>query len=111
VTAHGFNFGLSGAASLGAKVKAAGDNLAAAVPDILKAYDREHRRATLPLYLATNALVRLYTDNGALARFAREAVLHIGERLAPAKNFLLRKLMQDDAHDGAAMTLHSRSGS
>jgi ubiquinone biosynthesis UbiH/UbiF/VisC/COQ6 family hydroxylase len=102
VTAHGYNFGLAGAASLAAKVNAARGEFAAAVPAILKAYDREHRWATLPLYLATNALVRHYTDNSRPAALARDAVLRIGERLAPAKHFLLRRLMEDDASGAAS---------
>ena len=64
---------------------------------LLEAYDREHRRATLPLYVATNALVRLYTDNGAAARLARSGILRLGERMTPIKNFMLRRLMEVDA--------------
>ncbi len=98
VTAHGFNFGLRGAASLAARVRAAacaGVDIGSA--QVLEAYDREHRRATLPLYVATNALVRLYTDNGAAARLARSGILRLGERMTPIKNLMLRRLMEVDA--------------
>lgn len=97
VTAHGFNFGLMGAQTLVTKVHDAlrsGMNIAA--PEVLEAYDREHRRATYPLYAATNALVRLYTDNRTLARVARSAILRIGERLTPIKDLMLRRLTAVD---------------
>ena len=98
VTARGFNFGLGGAASLAARVRAAaraGVDIGSA--PVIEAYDREHRRATLPLYVATNALVRLYTDNGAAARLARSGILRLGERMTPIKNLMLRRLMEVDA--------------
>ncbi|MGZ5914680.1 MAG: 5-demethoxyubiquinol-8 5-hydroxylase UbiM [Hyphomicrobium sp.] len=97
VTAHGFNFGLRGAASLAVRVSAAaraGVDIGSA--SLLEAYDREHRRATFPLYVATNALVRLYTDNGAAARLARSGILRLGERMTPIKNLMLRRLMEVD---------------
>jgi 2-polyprenyl-6-methoxyphenol hydroxylase-like FAD-dependent oxidoreductase len=47
--------------------------------------------------VATNALVRLYTDNGAAARLARSGILRLGERMTPIKNLMLRRLMEVDA--------------
>ena len=47
--------------------------------------------------MATNALVRLYTDNGAAARLARSGILCLGERMTPIKNLMLRRLMEVDA--------------
>jgi hypothetical protein len=37
-------------------------------PTLLRRYARAQRHATLPLYSATNAIVRLYTDNSPPAR-------------------------------------------
>ena len=59
VTAHGFNFGLYGVDALARALSAAADPGAAAA---LARYDAEHRRTTLPIYLGTNAMVRLFTD-------------------------------------------------
>ena len=103
VTAHGFNFGLQGAETLAQKVGAAaraGSDIGAA--SVLETYAREHRRATLPLYMATNAIVRLYTDNAAPARIARDGLLRIASALFPLKDYMLRKLTQIDG--GAAST-------
>ena len=98
VTAHGFNFGLRGAEALAVKVGAAakaGGDIGAA--QLLESYARDHRRATLPLYLATNAIVRLYTDNAAPARLARDGLLRIANALFPVKDYMLRKLTEIDA--------------
>ncbi len=78
VTAHGFNFGLRSAFKLGVEimhaVRAGGDIANAAG---LARYERGHRRATLPLYVATNAIARLYSDERPLARVARGAGLRL----------------------------------
>lgn len=97
VTAHGFNFGLQGAETLAQKIGAAarsGCDVGAA--SVLESYAREHRRATLPLYIATNTIVRLYTDNAAPARFVRDGLLRIASAMFPLKNYMLHKLTQID---------------
>ena len=66
VTAHGWNFGLYGVEVLARELKAAraaGGDIGA-LPT-LQAFEREHRRTTLPVYLGTNALVSLFTDQRA----------------------------------------------
>ncbi|MDE2561575.1 MAG: 5-demethoxyubiquinol-8 5-hydroxylase UbiM [Sphingomonadales bacterium] len=75
VTAHGFNFGLIGAVRLADAMREARD-----VGDarLLTRWALRHRAAVLPLYLATRALVGLYTDDRLPARVARRAVLRIG---------------------------------
>lgn len=104
VTAHGFNFGLRGAEALAARVgaaaKAAGGDIGAT--SVLEGYAREHRLATLPLYLATNAIVRLYTDNTVPARFVRGGLLRVADALWPVKDFMLRKLTEIDGGAAAA---------
>ncbi|KAB2942068.1 MAG: 5-demethoxyubiquinol-8 5-hydroxylase UbiM [Hyphomicrobium sp.] len=103
VTAHGFNFGLQGAETLARKVGdaiGAGSDIGA--PSVLESYDRMHRRATLPLYLATNAIVGLYTDNRMPARIVRSALLRIANSLSPVKDFMLRKLTECDVAQGPA---------
>lgn len=97
VTAHGFNFGLKGAETLAGKVRGAirsGLDIGSAA--VLESYDQEHRRTTFPLYVATNALVRLYTADSIPARIARSGILRIGDRLSPIKGFMLRRLMEID---------------
>ena len=82
VTAHGFNFGLLGAVTLADAVRAAvakGADIGA--PAVLRRYDLLHRRATLPLYLATNTTALLYTDSRMPARVLREAALRVGNVL------------------------------
>ena len=59
---------------------------------VLDAYQSEHRRVTLPTYLGTNALVKLFTDDRAPARLLRGAVLRVADRLAPVKAGITRQL-------------------
>jgi ubiquinone biosynthesis UbiH/UbiF/VisC/COQ6 family hydroxylase len=78
VTAHGFNFGLRSAYALGDEIVRAlkvSDDIADTRR--LACYERGHRRATLPLYTATNAIARLYSDERPLARVARTAGLRL----------------------------------
>lgn len=95
VTAHGFNFGLVGQDTLSALVR----NAAASGADIgaqalLAEYETRHRRATRPLFLATNAIVRLFTDDSLPARIARNAMLKIASRAPPVSLLLSGLLME-----------------
>lgn len=93
VTAHGFNFGLEGAATLADELLAArkvGLPLGAAQP--LQNYARKHRRATRGLYMATNALVQLFTRTSAPAKLLRHALLAVGNHLPPAKKLIMNQL-------------------
>ncbi len=97
VTAHGFNFGLRGAATLIAEVaKAAASGGDIGSESVVQTYAREHRSATYPLYTATNAIVGLYTDNSLPARIAREGLLRLSNALTPVKDFMLYKLTELD---------------
>lgn len=93
VTAHGFNLGVYGADALSralAGAIAAGQDLGAAAA--LEHFEAEHRRAALPLYLGTNLLVGLFTDERGPARAARHALLRIADRLPPLKAAITRQL-------------------
>ncbi len=95
VTAHGFNLGLQGQATLAKLVRdaaARGRNIAS--PLLLRRYEAAHRLATRPLYDATNLLVRLYTDERPAARLARHATLRAGARLPLVRRAVSRLLMQ-----------------
>jgi ubiquinone biosynthesis UbiH/UbiF/VisC/COQ6 family hydroxylase len=84
VTAHGWNFGLYGVEVLARELAAslaAGRDIGA-LP-ALQAYEREHRRTTLPVYLGTNAIVSLFCDERALPKLARRAVLTLAEKVPP----------------------------
>lgn len=89
VTAHGFNFGLLGVDLLALRIRrahAAGLDIANARD--LAGYQRELRRATRPLYLATRAIARLYTCDSAPARLLRRAGIAFGARALPFRRAL-----------------------
>lgn len=97
VTAHGFNFGLISIEALAGAVlaaHAAGRGIASA--ELLERYEQAHRRATRPLYLATQLITRLYTDDTPPARALRHLALRIGQRLTPFKRMVAASLA--DAH-------------
>jgi ubiquinone biosynthesis UbiH/UbiF/VisC/COQ6 family hydroxylase len=93
VTAHGFNFGLRGIATLAGELRAAhaaGQDIAA--PQLLARYEHAHRRATLPLYLATTFIARLYTTDNAPARLVRDAALRLAHSFPPFKRMVAATL-------------------
>ncbi len=96
VTAHGFNLGLTGGTLLAEAVKKAFSE-GKDIGDIrvLTGYERAHRKVARPLYLGTNALVKLYTDTRIPARILRGAALRLGNVLPPVKGRILRQLTQN----------------
>ena len=84
VTAHGFNLGLASVerlSDLAATAIAQGRDLGD--PFGLARYQRRHRRGSWPLFQATRAIVGLYTDERAPARWLRGAALRASGALAP----------------------------
>ena len=95
VTAHGYNFGLRGAVDLAQRIiKAheAGEDIGSL--ELLRAYSRQHRKVTRPLYLATNGLVEIYTKDHLPARLLRKGLLHLGNALPPVKRLLMNQLTE-----------------
>jgi 2-polyprenyl-6-methoxyphenol hydroxylase-like FAD-dependent oxidoreductase len=96
VTAHGYNFGLYGVEVLAAELAQAaqagrdlGDEAA------LQAYAREHQRITWPIYLGTNVVVKLFTNDQPAAKLAREAIVRATNLLPPIKAAVTRQLTGD----------------
>jgi ubiquinone biosynthesis UbiH/UbiF/VisC/COQ6 family hydroxylase len=103
VTAHGFNFGLRGQHVLAGLIAGAVANKGnIGAPALLQRYERAHRLATRPFYLATNATARLYTDDSLPARVLRDVVLRIGARLPPVRHMMVAKLMEKTAPSSRA---------
>ncbi|WP_114239019.1 5-demethoxyubiquinol-8 5-hydroxylase UbiM [Dyella sp. C9] len=93
VTAHGFNLGLQGVDTLSREIRqahASGQDIAS--PQLLRRYQQAHRLATRPLYLATQVIVKLYTDDRAPARMARGALLRASQAVPPFRLALGRML-------------------
>jgi len=95
VTAHGFNLGLYSAETLARQIarRARGGRVDPADARALEAYDREHRHTARWIFRGTNAIVRLFTDDRPAARLARQATLHLAERLPPVKALVVRQLV------------------
>lgn len=98
VTAHGFNLGIRSQHSLAKlilKAQESGSDIAA--PSLLKRYQATHRRNARPIYVGTNAIVKLFTDDRPLHRLVRKAVLHAGNLLPPIKQGINRQLGKTSA--------------
>ena len=97
VTAHGYNLGLRGQATLARliiKAKEQGRDIAD--PAMLRRYEMIHMRATRPLYHGTNALVRLFTDDSVPSRVLRSGVIRASRLLPPVKWLIQKKLGEMD---------------
>lgn len=97
VTAHGFNLGLKGGYTLANEIKEAmtlGQDVGASYA--LKKYSDKHRAVCVPMYMGTNALVKLYTSEKKTVRLARAALLRIGGRFKPAKDLIMKQLTEAD---------------
>jgi ubiquinone biosynthesis UbiH/UbiF/VisC/COQ6 family hydroxylase len=90
VTAHGFNLGLIGAETLANQIVKASDMGA---KNALTQYERLHKRATLPLYLGTNAIAKLYADDRIPAKIVRGAGLRVVNLLKPIKRKVVSRLI------------------
>lgn len=95
VTAHGFNLGLRSQNTLTQEIETAHDQqIDIGASHVLERYQRKHRIATLPLYLATNAIVKLYTDEILPAKILRSALLRLGNFVRPARLAIMRQLTE-----------------
>lgn len=93
VTAHGYNFGLFGQEILANMIREyIGLGLDIGAPELLETFHRKHRAATLPLYLGTNSLVQLFTDERPAVKLARSVVLRAGNWLLPFKKLVTHHL-------------------
>ena len=100
VTAHGFNLGLQGANTLAHEIKAAiARGMDFSDRAVLERYSLAHRRTCAPIFHGTNALVQLYTNDTPPARFARDALLHLGNAFRPARNLIMERLTEAKAAD------------
>lgn len=95
VTAHGFNLGLRGQNTLAnlilsaSKVSKKIDYTA-----LLQKYNRKHQRHCRPMYYGTNLLVRLFTNDKAIPKFLRKAVLHASNNIPPLKRTITNQLTE-----------------
>ncbi len=95
VTAHGFNLGLSGQDILAKEIKyAASQRRDVGGPTSLNNYQSKHLRTTKPLYLGTNEIVRLFTNDAWPTKVLRKVVLRITNNLAPMK-LLIKNILTE----------------
>lgn len=91
VTAHGFNLGLKGVKYLSEQLARAPQHQLAD-PKYLSAYQRRMRLASLPLYVATQAVVGLYTNDHLPVRMIRRSMLRLANRFTPFRRAVAKQL-------------------
>jgi ubiquinone biosynthesis UbiH/UbiF/VisC/COQ6 family hydroxylase len=106
VTAHGFNLGLRGQATLAAEIRRAravrGD---IGAPAVLERYQSTQRRVTRPLYAGTNHIVGLFTDDRAPAKVLRKLALRFGNHCPPIKRMIANQLIERHAANNLFLRL------
>ncbi|MDY6929573.1 MAG: 5-demethoxyubiquinol-8 5-hydroxylase UbiM [Pseudomonadota bacterium] len=95
VTAHGFNLGLKGQATLARLIAQAIANAEdIASEKLLKVYEAEQMRTTRVLYHGTNLVVGLFTNETLAAKFARKATLRLANNITPIKKLITQSLTE-----------------
>ncbi len=93
VTAHGFNLGLRGQHTLSRLIlQALANHSDIGASSLLKTYQAEHRRASKPIYLGTNAIVKLYTNDSIPTKWLRKGLLRFSNHFPPIKHAITRQL-------------------
>lgn len=95
VTAHGFNLGLRGQATLATQIKNAriqGKDIGS--KQVLAPYETKHRRVTKPMYWGTNGIVGLFTDDRPPAKALRSLVLRVANNFPPIKHIIKNSLTE-----------------
>ena len=93
VTAHGFNLGLSSAdllAKLVLEAEQRGQDIGAA--SLLEKYSTKHMLHAQPIYLGTNMLLKLFTNETAPAKILRGLVLRASNNFPPLKKLITKQL-------------------
>lgn len=95
VTAHGFNLGLQGQATLAeAVLRAHREGRDIGSDAVLAQYQRRHHLAAWPMYAATRLVVRVFTDDRPAARGLRGTILRLSNRLPPLRRAIAARLTQ-----------------
>ena len=93
VTAHGFNLGLQGIKILTKEIKSAvKNNIDIGSNFVLNKFQYKLHLAAIPLYLATNSIVRLYTNTSKPSKMARKFALRAVNAIKPLKKAFMNVL-------------------
>ena len=63
-----------------------------ASPEVLARYEKMHRAATRPLFLATHIVAKLYSDDRFPAKVLRNIALRAGSRISPFRRAIAKSL-------------------
>jgi len=93
VTAHGFNLGLQGIEILTKEIKSAiKNNIDIGSNFVLNKFQYKLHLTAIPLYLATNSIVQLYTNTSRPSKIARKFALRAVNTIKPLKKAFMNVL-------------------
>ena len=94
VTAHRFNLNLRGIDILTKEIQfALKTNNDIGSLNVLNSYQKKFRKITMPIYFATNSIVKLYTNKSIPGKIARKTILRLGNIMWPIKNAIIDELL------------------
>lgn len=95
VTAHGFNLGLRGQATLAREIlRAVKHDRDIGARRVLAKYERQHMLITKPMYWGTNGIVGLFTDERPPVKALRSLALRVANNLPPIKRMIKNRLTE-----------------
>jgi ubiquinone biosynthesis UbiH/UbiF/VisC/COQ6 family hydroxylase len=95
VTAHGFNLGLRGQATLAREImRAVKRDRDIGERRVLAKYERQHMLITKPMYWGTNGIVGLFTNERPPVKALRSLALRIANNLPPIKRIIKNRLTE-----------------
>lgn len=95
VTAHGFNLGLRGQATLAREImRAVKRDRDIGARRVLAKYERQHMLVTKPMYWGTNGIVGLFTDERPPVKALRSLALRVANNLPPIKRIIKNRLTE-----------------
>jgi ubiquinone biosynthesis UbiH/UbiF/VisC/COQ6 family hydroxylase len=95
VTAHGFNLGLRGQATLAREImRAVKRDRDIGARRVLAKYERKHMLITKPMYWGTNGIVGLFTDERPPVKALRSLALRVANNLPPIKRIIKNRLTE-----------------
>ncbi len=93
ITAHGFNLGLQGIEILTKEIKSAiKNNIDIGSNFVLNKFQYKLHLTAIPLYLATNSIVQLYTNTSRPSKIARKFALRAVNTIKPLKKAFMNVL-------------------
>jgi ubiquinone biosynthesis UbiH/UbiF/VisC/COQ6 family hydroxylase len=111
VTAHGFNLGVRGQDTLAREIRSAvARDEDVGGSKVLGRYESQHMRVTRPMYLGTNGIVGMFTNDAPPVKILRKLILRFGDGFPPVRRLITAALTETDAAPAFLRPLSKNGG-